>query len=147
MKYEGISTEQEKFSLHDCRATSAEYKNGRLIFHFPDGIYFEDYSDDWPNTGEAEVEFEVDAKRGGTLFLFEEAQGHDIRKKYTIEQLIEKVNRTEWELEFAYRFDGYQEILYMCWIWCNHEPWSFESQLFIGTKDKVVYRWNPPAQK
>ncbi|MDD5935782.1 MAG: hypothetical protein PUC65_09510 [Clostridiales bacterium] len=146
MEYDLISTDKEKFSLHDCRTTSAKYEDGQLTLYFPNGIFFEDYSDDWPNTGNAAVEFLVDPMRGVSFYLFEECEGNVIRREYTMEQLIEKINNKEWELEFAYRYDGYQEILYMCWIWCNHEPYSYECQFFIGTKEEVVFRWNPPQQ-
>jgi hypothetical protein len=37
-----------------------------------------------------------------------------------------KINNSEWELEFAYRYDGYEEVLYKCWILENHEPWTYE---------------------
>ena len=59
MQYEFSSTDKEKFSLHDCRSTYVERINERLIFRIPDGFFNSDYSDDWPNTGNAEVEFKM----------------------------------------------------------------------------------------
>ena len=38
MQYEFSSTDREKFSLHDCRSTSVELMNERLIFKIPDGM-------------------------------------------------------------------------------------------------------------
>ena len=145
MQYVYSSTEKDRFSLHDCRATSAELRGGRLIFRFPDGFFFKDYSDDWPNTGKAEVEFAIDPMRGVTVYLFEESKEQTIRRECSLEQMIEKINRREWELEFAYRYDGYEEVLYKCWIWENSEPWTFECELWIGTKEDTVFRWDPPA--
>ena len=46
MQYEFSSFDKDKFSLHDCRATSVELINERLIFKLPDGFYCEDYSED-----------------------------------------------------------------------------------------------------
>ena len=142
MQYDLISTDKGKFSLHDCRARKAAFSENRLTFSFPDGIYYNDYSDDWPNTGEAEVEFRTD----GELFfyLFEEQDGCTIRKSYTMEQLLDRINSGRWEMEFGYRYDGYREIIYTGWIWQNHEPWSREFQMFIGLKEDTVFRWNPP---
>ena len=59
-------------------------------------------------------------------------------------KFIEKVNSKEWELEFAYRYEGYQEVLHMCWIWQNGEPWTMEAQLFIGTKEPEIFCYDPP---
>ena len=145
MPYEYQSTEKERFSFHDCRAVSAEMIGERLIFRFPDGIFCEDYSDDWPNTGKAEVEFTLDPMRGVTFYLFVDSKGETLRREVAIDRLIEKLARHEWELEFAYRYDGYEEILYKCWIWENREPWSYEGELWIGTGENTVFRWDPPA--
>ena len=144
MQYEFSSTDKEKFSLHDCRSTSVEWINERLIFRIPDGFFNSDYSDDWPNTGRAEVEFKIDPMRGVCFYIFADSDGQTIRKEYTLEQLVEKINNSEWELEFAYRYDGYEEVLYKCWIWEDHEPWTYEGELWIGTKEDTVFRWNSP---
>ena len=147
MKYEYTSTDKDSFSLHDCRAVKAELIQNKLIFFFPDGIFFADYSDDWPNTGKAEVEFTIDRLRGVTVYLFKESEGQTIRHEYTLNAFIEKINKGEWELEFAYRYDGYQEILYRCWIWENHTPWTYECEIWIGTKENTVFRWDSPKNE
>ena len=147
MPYEYTCKDKERFSLHDCRALSARLIDGRLVFQFPDGIFCADYSKDWPNTGKAEVSFTIDPMRGTSFYLFVEREGKTIREEYPIENLIEKINAQEWELEFAYRYDGYQEILYTGWIWSDHIPWTFECQLWIGTKEDTLFRWNRPAEQ
>ncbi len=144
MHYKFSSTDKEKFSLHDCRAASVELVNERLIFKLPDGFFNVDYSPDWPNTGKAEVEFKIDPMRGICLYVFADAGEQTIREEYTLEQMVEKINGSEWELEFAYRFDGYEEILYKCWIWIDHAPWPYEGELWIGTKEDTVFRWDSP---
>ena len=138
-KYSAENSEQ--ISLHDCCPASAQYINHRLIFNFPDGIFFEEYGEDWPNTGNAEVEFEI--KSGVFLYSFESEGELTIRKRWSVEQLIEKINRQEWLLEFAYRYDGFEEILFTCWISPNNSLACHEGQLFIGTTHEI-YRWNPP---
>ena len=101
MQYEFSSTEKDKFSLHDCRSTSVELINQRLICKLPDGFFNVDYSDEWPNTGLAEVEFVIDPMRGAYLNIFVDSDGQTIRKDYTLDQLVEKINNSEWELEFS----------------------------------------------
>lgn len=145
MQYEYSSTDKDGFSLHDCRATSAELMDERLLFRFPNGIFYEGYSDDWPNTGKAEVEFAIEPMRGVSVYLFAESEGKTVRKEYTIEQVIEKVNKHQWEIEFAYRYDGYEEVLYKCWIWENKGPWTYECELWIGTKEHTIFKWDSPA--
>ena len=144
MQYVFSSSDKEKFSLHDCRATSVELINDHLIFRLPDGFYCADHSKDWPNSGKAEIEFIIDPMRGVYLNLFVESDGQTIRKKYTIEQMVERINSQEWELEFAYRYDGYEEVLYNCWVWIKQAPWSYEAELWIGTKEDTIFRWDSP---
>ncbi|MBR4587903.1 MAG: hypothetical protein IKO30_06280 [Lachnospiraceae bacterium] len=146
MQYEFSSTDKEKFSLHDCMSTAVELINDRLIFKIPDGIFCVDYSKDWPNTGNAEVEFVIDPMRGVYLNLFVDSDGQTIRKDITLDRLVEKINNSEWKLEFAYRYDGYESVLYRCWIWTDEEPWSYEAELWIGTKEDTVFRWNSPEE-
>ena len=65
-----------------------------------------------------------------------------IREKYPADQLVDMINRKEWEPEFLYRYDGYKEIMFYGWIWVTGEPFFHEFQLFIAT-DEETYRWNP----
>ena len=147
MNYSHVSTEKERFSLHDCRAVGAELTDGRLMFRFPDGIYYNEYDQDWPNTGPAEVEFAPDPLGDVTVYLFTESDGQTVREEVPIGQMIERINARQWELEFAYRYDGYREILYKCWVWQQREPWSRECELRIPTREAAVFRWDPPAAK
>lgn len=145
MQFEYSSTDQDKFSLHDCRPSSAELIDERLTFRFPDGIFCEGYSNDWPNAGKAEVEFTIDTMRNVTIYLFVDSDGQTVREECTLTKLLQKINENEWELEFAYRYNGYQNILYQCWIWEVPGPRCHECELWIGTKEDVVFRWDPPA--
>ena len=142
MEYKYTSTDKRQFCLHDCRATSVDLINNRLIFHFPNGIYYDDYSDDWPNTGKAEVEYRID---GVMFYLFVDKNACEIRERYSAEELAQKINTGAWELEFGYQYDGYQEVLHTGWIWQEQEPWMQECQMFIETSDDAIYRWDLPA--
>ena len=144
MQYSYSSTDKDRFSLHDCLATAVELNGEHLIFTFPDGIFYDEYSNDWPNPGKAEVEFIIDRMRGVTVYEFIDEKGQTFRKEYSLEQLLEKINSAKWELEFAYRYDGYEEILYKCWIWEKSGQGTFECELWIGTKEDVIFRWDSP---
>ena len=75
------------------------------------------------------------------------SENQTIRREYPLEEMINKINSGEWELEFAYRYDGYEEILYKCWIWEDREPWCFECEMWIGTKETTVFRWDTPKNE
>lgn len=139
MTYENESRNPDHFSLHDCRARSADYGGGALTFFFPEGFYYSPYGKDWPNTGDASVSFKTN---DAYLYLFVQKDGQTIREEYTADQLVDKINGKEWEPEFLYRYDGYKEIMFYGWIWVDREPFYHEFQLFIET-DEETYRWDP----
>ena len=141
------SADRDRFSLHDCRAKRIRCEDGKLTFCFPDGIWCADYGEDWPNTGKASVSYRIDPMREVTIYLFRMEEGKTIREECTVEELIEKVNSRQWELEFAYCYYGYGEVFHSCWIWQEEEPCSLETQLFIGTKETEVFEYDPPSDK
>ena len=138
------SDEKEAFSLHDCRAKSASFEDGRLTFFFPDGIFWTGYGRDWPNTGPAAAAFDVSSPDDVRFYLFTERDGETVRERVPAEELIGGIIAGAWELEFLYRYDGYRDLLYLCEVWQSCEPYSRQAQLFIGT-DRAVFFWNPPA--
>ncbi len=146
MGYDFESSDKDRFSLHDCYAQEAELADHRLIFRFPDGIYCHGYSDDWPNTGRAEVTFPLVAGESATFYQFVDDGKQTVRRQIELRELLEKINAGEWQLEFAYRYDGFREVLYTCWLWVDRPPWSYECQLFIGTQEDTVFRWDAPEQ-
>ncbi len=141
MNYEFSSTAKENFSLHDCRATVADLKGNVLTFYFPEGIFYNEYEDCWPNTGPAAVKYVVEYLDEVTFYLFEERLCQKTVKEYTIQQLIEKINSQQWQLEFLYRYDGYREVMYTVDVWFNKKPWSYQGQLFIRNTSETFF-WN-----
>lgn len=141
------SSDRDRFSLHDCRAKQIRYEDGELTFVFPDGIWCADQGEDWPNTGKACVTYRIDPMREVTVYLFRMEDGKTVREECAVEELTNKVNRGQWELEFAYPYYGYGEVFHSCWIWQEEEPFSSEAYLFIGTKDTEVFEYDPPADK
>ena len=145
-KYAFSSDDKSRFSLHDCRTASAEIKDGVLTFSFPDGIFCADYGSDWPNTGDAAVSFRIDGKRGVSFHQFRDTEHGTVREIRSAEEMLAALNGGTWELEFGYRYDGYGQILYIGWIWPTDGSAVGEFELFVGTKEKTVYFWNPPKE-
>ena len=138
MPYKYESNDADGFSLHDCRAQSAQYDNGILTFFFQNGLY-RNNGRKRLNTGDAAVSFK---NEDVVFYLFVQKDGKTIREEYEADQLVDKINRREWEPEFLYRYDRYKEIMFSGWVWVNCEPFHHEFQLFIET-DEETYRWNP----
>ena len=134
------SVHAEHFSLHDCCPSSVELKGEKLFFYFPDGIAYDSYGNNWPNTGSAAVAFSINNDSTFVRFI-DEKDGHQSEKTYTIAQLIEKVNSKAWELEFAYK--NSEGTMFSCWIWAQDEGTDY-GELHIGN---VEYFWNPPCME
>ncbi len=139
MNYQFKSTNKDLFSLHDCEATSAKLEDDKLTFYFPKGIFYCEYGDYWPNTAKAALEFEVEYLDEITFYLFKEKSKKRIVKEYTIEEVIEKINKKKWQIEFLYRYDGYNEVMYTVMVWFNKKPYSYEGQIFIRNKSETYY--------
>ena len=74
------------------------------------------------------------------------------KKKFSLHDCrATSVELTDKQLFFCFPdgifFEGYHEIFHTGWIWQNHEPWSRECQMFIGTREEVVYKWDSPSDK
>ena len=136
--------ETDKFSLHDCRVTAMEYEDDEVLMRIPDGIMNAEYGDDWPNTGSAAVAFTIEDDDFSSLNLFVEEDGKTVRYEYSLEELAEKINSGEWELEFGYRYEGYMSLFYIVWIWAKEPPYNYEAQLFINTFGRETVLWNKP---
>lgn len=146
--YARTSTDRSAFSLHDCRAKSAELslRDSALTFGFPDGIFTPEYGRDWPNTGPAAVTFALSQppEEAVRCDLFAREGDREFRQSVPAETLIAEINRGAWELEFLYRYDGYEEVFYVCYLWQSAEPYVREAHLFIETKE-ILFRWDEPA--
>ncbi len=146
MKFKYKSTDKKCFSLHDCKATEADLKDNVLTFYFPEGIFYHEYADFWPNTGSGAVEYFIEYLDEVTFYLFEKSLNQKVVKEYNVSQLVDKINSKKWQLEFLYRYDGYKEVMFTVMVWFNRKPYSYEGQLFIRNV-KETFMWNPLEDK
>lgn len=144
MNYEFTSNDKECFSLHDCRADGAELTGDQLILYFTKGIFYNEYGDYWPNTGRAAVEFVIEHVDEITFYLFKEKRKKKIVQEYTARQLVDKISSQKWQLEFLYRYDGYEQTMHSVMVCFDKRPYSYEGQLFIRFKSET-FKWNSPV--
>jgi hypothetical protein len=145
MNYEFTSNNKDCFSLHDCRAVHVEIKDSCLTLYFPEGIFYSEYEDCWPNTGSAAVEYVFDDPEDIRFYLFKGKKKKKTVKEYSLKKLADKINSKKWQLEFLYRYDGYQEVVYTVSVWFNKKPWSYAGQIFIRNEGET-FSWNFPPK-
>ena len=139
----------EFISLHDCRAAKASLESNILSLYFPEGIDIEAEHPDNPYqqaayTGEARLDFHLLYRPdvAGTIYIFtEENDTRDIRELYELSQFLNDINNRQYELEFLYTYQGYQTVLYTCWLWMQEPPYHKECYLFISAR-QIDYYWN-----
>lgn len=137
--------ENDDISLHDCRATAVSLKNKKLAFTFPDGFFVCDQNKQNPYgktlcTDQSEIEFQI-LEEDVTVYIFSRKMGKTIREEWEIRDYIEKINDHTYELEFLYKYKGYQSMIFECMIWFNKKPYCKECVLMMRTED-ITYRWN-----
>lgn len=138
----------ENIGLHDCRATRMELTGDVLSFFFDEGIDVREYSEQcpegkWFSTDRAEMRVRLSDKdiqwsMGVDVFTNENTRSY--RENIDPRELIEMVNGGT-ELEFLYCYRGYKSMLFECWLWFDHEPYSKECVLHVLT-DEITYHWN-----
>lgn len=146
--YKHQDTDEGLVSLHDCKATKAEFKDNVLTFYFSNGIWIlREHPDNDLNetvrTNAAEVAFHIPG--GGDEIDFyvykQKNPKKDIRKCWPVEKLVRKINSGEAQLEFLYQYrNGFGRIVECC-LYKDKKPYLVECELKIRT-DNVVYLWN-----
>ena len=133
----------EHVGLHDCRANKISWDENILSFYFPDGIWIWDVGDA-VKTDVAQVDFEIMDKEVDSvdIFLFKKNRsGKVIREEWGLENFINAVNNEIFELEFLYKYQGYQSILYKCCVWFDRAPYHYECEIIMHTEN-MICRWN-----
>ena len=104
----------ECVGLHDCRANKMAWNENVLSFYIPDGIWVW-MTGETIKTKEAKVDFEIIDKEidGVDIYLFKKNRsGKVVREEWELNNFINAVNNGTFELEFLYKYQGYQSILY-----------------------------------
>ncbi|MCR5067032.1 MAG: DUF4298 domain-containing protein [Erysipelotrichaceae bacterium] len=136
--------DQHHFTLHDCRVTSINYENRCLTFEIPGGIYCEKYGNDWPNTGKAAVRWNITGEDEAYLQVFIREDCKTVRYEYDLENMTSNVNSGNWQLELGYRYRGLAAIIYIGYIWLEEEPWHYQMQLMVASRENEILFWNDP---
>lgn len=143
-KYSFSTTNQDKISLHDCYLSNAELNGNRLTLYFDDGFMHADISDHWPNTENAKIDLLLSSESEAYL-IFYETDDQTVFTKYTIRQVVDKINTKEWELEFYYEENEPQKFIHSCWIHTQNLR-SFLSTLIIPIQEPPIFYWNTPKR-
>lgn len=139
----------QNISLHDCRAEKMSMKDGTLSFIFPDGLWILDQhpdnvSEDIVKTDLAQVDFQIIDEEidGVEIFLFKKNKsGKVIREEWESANFINAVNDGTFQVEFLYKYQGYQSVLYKCWVWFDGTPYNYECEITLHTEN-ITYSWN-----
>lgn len=139
----------EHITLHDCCANSMNYENGVLSFVFPEGFWVtpqhnKNDSDKIVRTDLSQVDFELLDRvvEDVRVYIFRENENADtIREEWELEDFINKVNAGIFKVEFIDEYKTYQSYLYKCWVWFDDEPYHYECEIIIDSKN-VTYNWN-----
>lgn len=149
MEYLHNETDEQKLTLHDCRADRMELREGVLSFFFPGGIRLVPAHPDNPTdvavrTGPARVDFPLltgEADDISVCVFRRLCWFLTVSQEWPVEKLADVIGEGKCELEFITRFDSYVERLYECCLWQERKPYHRDCQNKITTK-LPVYRWN-----
>ncbi len=133
----------ENLSLHDCRANRMSWEDGILSFFIPDGIWIVEKGEAI-KTNSSRVDFEVMDKNVDDvdIYLFRKTRsGKVIREQWKVDNFINAVNEGTFEVEFLYKYLGYQYILYKCCVWFKKAPYCYECEIEMHST-KMVCRYN-----
>ena len=137
-------------SLHDCRATALALNGNELSFTFADGICLgkKHPRNTYGKTlrpGEAQVSFNLPAGKPDenvTCYVFfEKKNGTTLRKQFSVEKLMRKINEKGRPLKFLHVYRSGNTLIYKCALRRNKKPGSRECQLILRT-ESVSYSWN-----
>ncbi len=135
-------------SLHDCYIEKVCEKNGTLIVRLPDGIWLSESCPHNPfdktiKTFEAQVRLSDFVFEGCYIFkdisIFYKpilTKRIEIKK----EKLIQKVNSSEWKIEFLYDYKNCDRHIFDCIVWTKDRK-NFECLIFAEYSD-IEYSWN-----
>lgn len=127
---------KDKFGLHDCRTTHADYANDYLTFAFNDGIYcFE--GNDCKRTCKAQMKCHIiDKDLGGvTVYIYTtDANGVTVREDHS-ETFIEEINKGLYEFEIVTEYKAFNKILLKGYVWFDDAPYNRECEIELLTDD------------
>ncbi len=115
----------DNITLHDCVASKIYIKDDDFIFEFEDGFWIGNKCEYNPHvkvlkTSAAQVQLCAADEIDFCYFkkpVFSFFKSHDKRICVEFDEVIEKVNSGEWQLEFLYEYSCDKLMLFECYLW------------------------------
>ena len=148
--YQFIENSDKYISLHDCVATGMAIGDREISFTFSDGICIckkhpRNTYGKTLRTDEAQVAFNLPVgtpdDNVACYVYYEKKSGNSLRKKFSVEKLMRRINDKGCPLEFLYAYQGSDCVVYECSLKRKKKPGRRECILLIRT-DGASYRWN-----
>ena len=142
-------TSDELFSLHDCIATGAYLRDGKLGFEFEDGFWVlpehpESGLESIVRTSASTVEFHLTygEDSDAQAYVFTDLTSkQSIRTEGSIAKLVNDINNGKCKVEFLYQYLTFGSRIIECEIISERKPYRRECMLKIDA-DEVRYLWN-----
>ena len=142
-------TSDELFSLHDCIATGAYLRDGKLGFEFEDGFWVlpehpESGLESVVRTRASTVEFHLTygEDSDAQAYVFTDLTSkQSIRTEGSIAKLVNDINNGKCKVEFLYQYLAFGSRIIECEIISGHKPYRRECMLKIDANE-VRYLWN-----
>ena len=142
-------TSDELFSLHDCIATGAFLRDGKLGFEFEDGFWVlpehpESGLESVVRTSASTVEFHLTygEDSDAQAYVFSDLTSkQSIRTEGSIAKLVNDINNGKCKVEFLYQYLTFGSRIIECEIISERKPYRRECMLKIDA-DEVRYLWN-----
>ena len=148
--YQFTENSDKVISLHDCKATGMTVGDRVISFTFPDGVCIgkkhprNTYGKTLRTDG-AQVDFNLPVgtpDENVTCYVFyDRKNGKAVRKPFSMEKLMRRINEKGCALEFLYVYKGGDTLVYKCELKRKKKPGTRECILVIRT-DGVSFRWN-----
>ena len=142
-------TSDEHISLHDCVATEAYFKNGKLGFEFENGFWVlpthpESGLSETVRTDKSLVEYDLDEGQDydADVYVFDDIDGYKSMRTYIpIQKFVDDINSGRCRLEFLYQYLGFGARIIECELVFDTVPYRKECMIKI-CYDEVRYCWN-----
>lgn len=141
-------TSDEHISLHDCIASRAYFKDGKLGFELDNGFWVlpthpESGLNETARTDKSLVEYDLEdgEEYDVTIYVFENYKSDKTeRKEIPLGRFVDELNAGKYSLEFLYQYLGFGARIIECELIFDTVPYRKECIIKI-CYDEVRYCW------